>query len=1381
MPSRERIQRRRRSEATHEPGRDDDEEDRPAPPDLRLVPAALATWAAILCGLLGGPAGGIAAALGASTVVITVLLRGRISARAAAPGSIVLAAGGCAVVAAVLVTGHASALAAHPLRESAARGAAAEVRVVLSDDPRILRGPGGGGESGSARAIALVPAELVAATAGDGSWTTGGKVLLLAPAATWAGLLPGQEVSAAGLLAPAQRPDLTVAVLRVRGAPQDIGPPPWWQTIAGGLRDGLRDGSLATLPEGPAGLLPGLAIGDTRSQLPEIEQDFRTAGLAHLVAVSGSNVTVVTGAVLLLLRGFRVDPRIAAAAAMLALVGFVVLARPSPSVLRAGVMGAIVLLALAVGRARSALPALSAAVLGLLLAGPALAVDAGFALSVVATGALVLLAPGWSAALRRRGVPPGPAEALVVPVVAAFATAPLLAGLNGRIGLVTVVANLLAAPAVAPATVLGVLGAVLSAVSADATRWCTWAAGPFVRWLVLVGDRAAAVPGAEVPWPAGTAGALLLAGILLALLAMGRVPRLRAVLIALLVGVLIVLVPTRFVPPGWPPAGWRVVACDVGQGDALVLATGVPGHVVLVDTGPTDDAVDVCLDRLGVRVIDLVVITHLHADHDGGLGGALRGRGVGGVAVGPVREPASGMRELARVADRSGAPVVGLARGAELRWPELELRVVGPVHPPSSVDGEDGTAVNDGSLVLHAATPAGSVLLTGDIEIAAQDDLIASGGDLRADVLKLPHHGSAKFAPTLVDAVQPRAALVSSGNGNTYGHPNPELVDRLQRTGVMVARTDRSGDLAVTGTDPAELTVVARGDPRPAPGRRTGRPMPRPDRVVPRPDGAVRRTGHPLPRTGRPVPRGRRVRAGGSAALRQRLADGHAGGGHGGGRADLAGHGVQGLQAVTGDHEDGLGVRVELPGLEQLLRRGDGDPARGLGEHALGLGEQPDAGDDLGVGDVPERPAGASDRVQDVRAVGRVPDGEGAGDGVRLLRLDHVVTGLERGGDRRAAGGLGTEHGVRGRLDEPELAQLGEPLVDLRQLGPGGDRHDHLLRQPPAQLLGDLVTQGLGTLGVVGADVDVHERPVLVLRGELGGQPVHVVVVAVHGEQRATVDRGGDDLRLLQGRRDQHDRVPARPCRGRRDGIRQVPGGRAAQHREAELTGGGESDRDDPVLERVGGVAGVVLHPELADAERPRQVVRLDQPGEAGLGVAVLLHGARHREQVAVAPDRLRAGFDRGPGHLREVVGHLERPETPGAGELGGQRHLVAALATGECAGGAQVVGRGRFGRSSESHEISSSVPPGRRGGIGTVFVDVLPRGHAQAGGSSCDAGCRGFNGPFPLPLWMSHIRLSPAGDRPGAENATRRGVHLASRSARTGMRLTGRRGSGPR
>ena len=170
-------------------------------------------------------------------------------------------------------------------------------------------------------------------------------------------------------------------------------------TAAGGLRSGLRDVAAGTLPPAAAGLLPGLSIGDTSALVAEVDDDFRAAGLTHLLAVSGANLAVLTGAASAALRGLRADPGCRAAMAGAVLVGFVVLARPSPSVVSAAVMGAVTLVALAAGRARSALPALTAAVIVLLFADPALAVDAGFGLSVSATAALVLLAPRWAAAL----------------------------------------------------------------------------------------------------------------------------------------------------------------------------------------------------------------------------------------------------------------------------------------------------------------------------------------------------------------------------------------------------------------------------------------------------------------------------------------------------------------------------------------------------------------------------------------------------------------------------------------------------------------------------------------------------------------------------------------------------------------------------------------------------------------------------------------------------------------------------------------------------------------------------------------------------------------------------------------------------------------------
>ncbi|GAA2550667.1 ComEC/Rec2 family competence protein [Pseudonocardia hydrocarbonoxydans] len=774
------------------------------PPDLRLVPAALAAWAAVLVGLGLGP-------VAASVVAGFATAAGQVG---ALRGSRVLvAAAAFAAAPGLVVAAHDVHVAQHPLRPAAGAGAAATLRVVATDDPRRIRAAVPGA------AQVLVEAGLVHAEAAGSGWRTGGRVLLIAPADGWAGLLPGQELTAQGLLAPAGRSDLTVAVLRVRGAPAAVAAPPWWQTGAGVLRAGLRDAA-AVLPAAPGGLLPGLAVGDTTRLPTEVEDDFRASGLTHLTAVSGANLAIVAGAVLALARLARSDPRWAALAGGAAVLGFVVLARPSPSVVRAAAMGAVVLLALALGRGRSAVPALAVAVLVLVLADPALAVDPGFALSVLATGALVLVAPGWAAGLRRRGAPRWAAEALVVPAAAFLATAPVIAGLSGQVAPVAVLANLLAVPAVAPATVLGVLAALVSPLSPVAAQVCAWLAWPAVAWLVEVADRSAAVPDAALPWPDGVPGGLLLTLVLAVLVLCWRARRGRALLVAVLLGLALVLVPTRVVPPGWPPADWTVVACDVGQGDAIVLATGDPGRAVLVDAGPDTGPVDACLDRLGVRSLALVVLSHLHADHIGGLDGALRGRSAGGVAVGPVRVPDGGLAAVARVTAGRGVPVVALAAGQRLEWPGLALDVLGPREPDPAPDPDDGTAVNDGSLVLRATTPGGTVLLSGDIELAAQADLVSSGVDLRADVLKMPHHGSRYTSVEFLNAVAPRAVLVSVGLGNTYRHPDPGLVGGLERAGVVVARTDRSGDVAVLVTD----ELVHRGDPLPARRRRAGGP-----------------------------------------------------------------------------------------------------------------------------------------------------------------------------------------------------------------------------------------------------------------------------------------------------------------------------------------------------------------------------------------------------------------------------------------------------------------------------------------------------------------------------------------------------------------------------
>jgi competence protein ComEC len=162
--------------------------------------------------------------------------------------------------------------------------------------------------------------------------------------------------------------------------------------------------------------------------------------------------------------------------------------------------------------------------------------------------------------------------------------------------------------------------------------------------------------------------------------------------------------------------------------------------------------------------------------------------------------------------------VLELRAGQQLDWPALSLRVLGPVDLARPVDPGDGTDINNGSLVLRASTPTGTLLLTGDVELLAQASLLTSGVDLRADVLKIPHHGSRYSSPTFLEAVRPRLVLVSVGAGNRYGHPNATVLDLLHRAGALVRRTDESGDVAVVASRDGPA-AVARGHPLPAPRR----------------------------------------------------------------------------------------------------------------------------------------------------------------------------------------------------------------------------------------------------------------------------------------------------------------------------------------------------------------------------------------------------------------------------------------------------------------------------------------------------------------------------------------------------------------------------------
>jgi len=750
--------------------------------DLRLPALGLAAWA-----------GGLAArwvpwpwaAVALAAALVAVLLgRGRLG------GRFLVCLGLVLVCAAVLTSGalRQSQAASGPVGALAREGAAVTVELTVTSDPRVL--------TGRFAPTVLVRGSVTRVTGRGETHILSAPVLVVADEA-WADVRLGATVRVTGRLDEADEPALA-GVLLASVAPQVLaGPDAWWRG-AEAVRESIR-ASVADRPPSQRALVPALVDGDDTGLDPALADDFRTTGLTHLLAVSGTNLTLVVGFLLVVARWAGVRGRWMLLVGAVGIAGFVLLARTEPSVVRAAAMGSVALLAMGTdGRERGA-RALGAAVVGLLLVDPGLATSLGFALSVSATAGILLLAPGWRDALAR-WLPRWAAEAIAVPATAQLACTPLVAALSGQVSLVAVAANLAAAPAVAPATVLGLAGGLVGLAWPGGGAFVGTLASGCVAWIVEVARAGAGLPTAAVGWGTGVLPIVLLTVLVGVLLLAGpwllRGPVGGVGCACLLVVTVVVRPPT----PGWPPDGWVLVACDVGQGDALVLRAG-PRQAVVIDAGPDASAVDHCLDRLQVTAVPLVVLTHFHADHVDGLSGVLAGRDVGALEVSPFAEPAAGAAQVAAEARAAGVTPTVAAYAGTRTVGDVTLQVLWPLPGSPTSGSSDGTSVNDASVVLLARVRGVSLLLAGDVEPDAQAALARAWPGLGVDVLKVPHHGSRYQDPAFLAGLGARVALVSVGTGNDYGHPAAETLDLLDEAGARVLRTDRDGDLAVVLRD----------------------------------------------------------------------------------------------------------------------------------------------------------------------------------------------------------------------------------------------------------------------------------------------------------------------------------------------------------------------------------------------------------------------------------------------------------------------------------------------------------------------------------------------------------------------------------------------------
>jgi competence protein ComEC len=570
--------------------------------------------------------------------------------------------------------------------------------------------------------------------------------------------------------------------------------------------DGLRDRIEAAVGRGTGGVRRGIVLGVVLGEdegLPaDVRDDFRASGLYHLLAVSGQNIAFLAAGIYGLGWLLRLSKAVRELSVVAVIGAYVLAVGWQPSVVRAGVAGALASLAWLVARPADRWHFLALGALVLMAWMPTSLLEPGFQLSFAAVGAIFVAVPRLRRRLAGSPLPEAVSDALAVALACSVVTAPIVLLHFGEAPLYSVPANVVAFLAAPLVLGLGLLAAVVDPVSPSGAAGLAWLAGLAAAWLELVARVVADLPSAQVDTRTLLATALGIAGAFVALrrvwlrLAAQRAPIALAVAGAALLATTAWL--TQPAATREPPAGLRITFLDVGQGDAVLLET--PRARVLVDQGPPEGDVAGQLAGMGIRSLTALVLTHPQRDHVGGAADVIRRLEIGQVlepglaATGPEHE------EALRVAAARDVPVRVVRAGATFRVGGLRLRALWPADP--------GTAFEDPNLnavILVATYGTTDMLLPAD----AETDVTGRLPLPQVEILKVAHHGSED--PGLADELgelRPRVAVISCGRNNEYGHPRPQTLAALEGSpGLSLYRTDEDGRVVVESDGARALTV----------------------------------------------------------------------------------------------------------------------------------------------------------------------------------------------------------------------------------------------------------------------------------------------------------------------------------------------------------------------------------------------------------------------------------------------------------------------------------------------------------------------------------------------------------------------------------------------
>lgn len=774
--------------------------------DLRLLPAALAAWgtAALAIRLEASDAVWLGVVLTASALGCGALVGwGR---RNASGLRLIMVASAVAAMVCFPAAAKLEQLASGPAAAAIKAEEQITVKLRATGDARKASAVG---RDGATRW--LLEATLLEGTSAGTRFTANMPVVVFAGDG-WSSIVHGDLLRAAGTLAATETGDREQALLFASTTPHLLER----GSGSGSPVEVVRSRFLALAagtgaPDG--GLMAGMVIG-ARSAVDEgLAAQMQATGLTHLTAVSGANCSYVLAFVFLAFRACRLPRWVAAVGGVVALIGFVFLVRPEPSVLRAAVMGGIGVLAVLTGRGRLSLALLFLSITALLTADPWLSVEYAFILSVTATSGLVLAGPLLARRLEA-WLPAWLAQLIAVPLAAQLFCSPVLVLIQPDMPTYSLPANIVAAPVVPFITVAGMVAVMLAVPLPWAALPFAVAAGWGAAWVAAVAGFFASAPLAAIPWPGGAGGAVLTAGASLALLGLvmwwHRLGALRRRVAAA------VRSARRGRPAGtlaWTAMGcvlgsvcmwvwggaiadrlspWTIAGCDVGQGDGFVVRTGDRSALVF-DAGPDPILIDRCLDVLGIDTVDLLVLTHFHTDHYGGVEGVFADRSVSSVLYSTSEEALPD--EVLRAAAAGGVVPKQVQAGDTGTLGGVSWSALWPLPEGVAASENDSSAVVMVTVGLAGGTTI-SALFTGDIEDASAEGLLAAHPHLSAggiDILKVAHHGARNGGEGLIQALSPSIALISAGRQNEYGHPHAAILKALDSVGAHSVRTDVQG------------------------------------------------------------------------------------------------------------------------------------------------------------------------------------------------------------------------------------------------------------------------------------------------------------------------------------------------------------------------------------------------------------------------------------------------------------------------------------------------------------------------------------------------------------------------------------------------------------